>query len=483
MSAGLEEVLTEFVARCEQPALIDVGAEPFRLVVGCWSLSEWNGRVVLQAWDEQRNIVRKVTGVKDRQRHRLVLTTERFPKAEGETQICDLAGPEGREVERRGSRMAFRERFQIMLQREFPGWKLLDISTEQNLEESLTPAYARAFLRLGSGGVAAMGVPPDATDPGAVVAFGLIWLEYLRRREPGITIRRLVFLTPQGSEAQVFGRARWLRKDLVQVSLLVYDGRNRLCAVEDPGAGNAAGALLPCLRGPAAGPVLQLPGVDSVAQSDGSIRFEVKGLEFARWKDGTFTCGIGRKRRCTPDTVASMARELVRVRAVENDDRQHPLYLQYPEGWMESLVRGNPLVIDAGLRVSPVYGQVGLTLGLDRGIADLLAVDTAGRLAILELKASAEIQLPFQALDYWAGVRRFLESGEFERQGYFPGVTLLREAPRILLVAPSLEFHSTSETLLKYIHPSIEFVRIGLAADWRSQLRVMFRLTGAQNPS
>ena len=57
-----------------------------------------------------------------------------------------------------------------------------------------------------------------------------------------------------------------------------------------------------------------------------------------------------------------------------------------------------------------------------------------------------------------------------------------RLARHVLLVAPALEFHSTSETLIGSLAPGIEIVRIGLAADWRSQLRVMFRLRGAERP-
>jgi hypothetical protein len=79
-------------------------------------------------------------------------------------------------------------------------------------------------------------------------------------------------------------------------------------------------------------------------------------------------------------------------------------------------------------------------------------------------------------------VRRHLEAGEFERQGYFPGRTILRETPRILLVAPALEFHSTMETQIGAIYSWIEFTRIGLAGDWRKGLRVMFRLQGAEHP-
>ena len=114
---------------------------------------------------------------------------------------------------------------------------------------------------------------------------------------------------------------------------------------------------------------------------------------------------------------------------------------------------------------------------------DLLAADRAGRLAILELKASADLHLPLQALDYWIRVKWHLDRGEFPAHGYFPGVLLRPEPPRLLLVSPSLEFHPTTETLLSYFSPAIAVERIGLAADWRRDLQVMFRLSGADQPS
>jgi len=49
-------------------------------------------------------------------------------------------------------------------------------------------------------------------------------------------------------------------------------------------------------------------------------------------------------------------------------------------------------------------------------------------------------------------------------------------------VAPALEFHSTTETVIGALSPRIDFTRIGLAANWRSELRVMFRLRGAERP-
>ena len=56
------------------------------------------------------------------------------------------------------------------------------------------------------------------------------------------------------------------------------------------------------------------------------------------------------------------------------------------------------------------------------------------------------------------------------------------EPPRLLLVSPSLEFHPTTEAVLRYFSPQIELQRIGLGVEWRKGLEVMFRLSGAQRP-
>jgi hypothetical protein len=113
---------------------------------------------------------------------------------------------------------------------------------------------------------------------------------------------------------------------------------------------------------------------------------------------------------------------------------------------------------------------------------DLLAADGRGRLAVIELKAAADLHLPLQALDYWIRVKWHLDRGEFAARGYFPGLTLSAEPPRLLLVAPALEFHPTTETILGFFDPRIEVERIGVGEDWRSELRVMFRLKGAESP-
>jgi hypothetical protein len=254
--------------------------------------------------------------------------------------------------------------------------------------------------------------------------------------------------------------------------------------IDPADTGNVDSTLPVCGRSSqmADAPEIGVAGVERIPQSDGSIRYEVRGVEFARWTGEKLLCGIGRRRRGAVAEAAALARELNRVRNADAEDKQHPLYTQNPESWLEAQVRANPGAIDASLCNAPIYGQAPIFAGRDRGVVDLLGIDYTGRLVVVELKASADLHLPFQAVDYWLRVRKHLMAGDFERMGYFAGMTIRREPPRILLVAPALEFHSTTEILTGFLKPEIEITRIGLAADWRRELKVVLRLQGAETP-
>jgi len=486
----LRSVVERFIAAAAQPAVLDPGEEPLPLAGQNWDISEWNGRLVLQAWDTHRNLVRKIVSIKEQRRDRISFVTERFPKTPGEMQIADLGAPGGVELRRKSSRVAFRDRFRLMLAREFPDWRTEDVSSDANLEQSLSPAYVRAYLRRGSGassfGIAVLAAPPDAHDCSAVVPFGLIWLDYLRRREKGLSVNRLLLYVPVHQERSTAFRAALIDPAAVACQLFVYDARDCAGAVDFADVGNMESTLPPCRRPlQPNSETAELPDmdcVDRVEQSDGSISLRVHGLEFGRSAGGQLTCGIGKKRRCSASTLVRMASEIARVRHAAADDRQHPLYSQYPEGWLESQVLANPQVIDASMRKTHIYGQVPIFSGPERGVIDLLGIDDTGRLTVMELKTTADLQLPFQGLDYWLRVRKHLAADDFERLGYFPGIAIRRDAPRILLVAPALEFHSTTETVIGALVPHIDFTRIGVGAGWRSDLRVMFRLCGAERP-
>ena len=84
--------------------------------------------------------------------------------------------------------------------------------------------------------------------------------------------------------------------------------------------------------------------------------------------------------------------------------------------------------------------------------------------------------MPLQALDYWIRVKWHLDRGEFERAGYFPGVGLRQDPPRMLLIAPALDFHPSNECVLRYFSSEIEVERVGVGGEWQRELKVMFRM-------
>jgi hypothetical protein len=151
------------------------------------------------------------------------------------------------------------------------------------------------------------------------------------------------------------------------------------------------------------------------------------------------------------------------------------LYRAAPERWLESLVLEGSEKLDAQLDPQHVYSQVPALLAGSRGVLDLLGVTRRGRLVVIELKATEDIQLPMQAVDYWLRVRRHQLMGDFHRHGYFVGVELDPKPPLVWIVAPGLRFHPATDTLLRYLSPEIQITRVGLSENWRRGLKIIFR--------
>ena len=408
----LVRTLEEFVARCGDPVLIEPGQEPIRLVPGQHEWSVAAGRVLLEAWDDSGRLARRVRSVVRSAPGEMTLEVERFGKKTGTLVVVDRARPAVTDASRRAGRLRLRERFRRFLARQFHGWTISTLTTEPDLENSLSPAYPRAMVERGESAWAAIAAPDDLVQADHILTFGLIWLDYLRRRERRrMLVEGLCLFLPAGKALTTCLRIRWLHPLAVRVSVFVYDAD-----WEEP--------------------------LDFASHGNLDTRIE-------------------------PAAQAGRA------------PRPHP---EQPEAMLEAIVRANPSLFDARLIPEPVYGQVPAMAGGERGVIDLLAASASGRLAVVELKASADMHLPLQALDYWLRVRWHHDVGDFARQGYFPNLQLDPAPPRLIFIAPALQFHSSTETLLRYFSPRIEVTRIGLAVEWQQDLRVMLRLEGARAP-
>jgi hypothetical protein len=215
----------------------------------------------------------------------------------------------------------------------------------------------------------------------------------------------------------------------------------------------------------------------SVSSREVFLRY--RGLPIARWDDGKVLYGRhDRREELTPTTRPAfdgLLLDLQNHRHPLATDTRHALYRAQPERRLEAIVRNDVTRIDAILDSRFVYTQVFAGSGAEHGIIEVLTITRAGRLAILELKASEHIHLPIQAADYWLRVRRHLELGEFRSYGYFPGVEIQRAPPLVYPVAPALRFHPVTGNLLRHLSPEIEVVRVGLAENWPRGIRVVAR--------
>jgi len=492
-AAEMRARIQDFIDHCREPALLEPGEKIIPLEPGRYEVALRGGQVILHAWSEGTSLVRRVPRVIRAESAKLELATRRLGQPDGSLALLDLARA-GVHVQKQADRLEFRERFRRLLARDPSGWDIRQISAGADLEHSLSPAFARALLA--SGQTAWAAIAADETDPAAcdqILSFGLIWLDYLRQRETGRVVQGVKVFLPQGRSRATANRLAFLDASQAAYELYEFSPDNSTARVDEANYGNLATSLDPALpisepQPPVSGWVEQLVerfGVERVGRADGLVSLRVRGLEFARASSHVMTCGIEEDRAVTAASFASverLAEELAAARRPEAEDRKNPFFRAAPERWLESMAGQDIRALDASLRPSPLYSQVPAVAGVDRGILDLLAVDQTGRLAILELKASQDLHLPLQGLDYWMRVKWHLDRDEFRTRGYFPGIELRRDPPRLLLVSPVFEFHPTTETILRYFSSSVEVERVGLGMEWRQRLQVVFRAQGANRP-
>lgn len=485
--------MERFVQKSRQPVLFEAGDDPLAVTAETFSLTARGSIVTVECWNNTKNLVRRIRGIRSERRGRLEVEIERFGGLAGTLTFLDLADPSNRDADRRGARLKYRERFRSSLQRQFSGYRIAELSTEQDLHHTLSPSFPRALLRRGTSGIAAIGASEESLSPNDALSFGLIWLDHLRRREPKIAIDTLAIFLPSGLENTTCHRVRYLTN--AKYMVFVHHANDE--ALVDPRDYQNFQTRLPVAMRPLSGAsrrtvewlerLTAIEGVERRDRPDGSVSLAVRGLEFARVAGDELLFGFDRKHAAGGEAhiaeAERIAQELARMRNWRAMDRTNPVYMRHPEAWLESQARAQIETLDAMIHPHPLYGQVPQFAAGERGIIDLLGVDREGRLAVIELKAEEDIHLPLQALDYWMRVKWHLDQQEFSARGYFPGIALTGATPRLLLVAPSLEYHPSNETTLKYFSGNVPVERVGVGLEWRKELRVMFRFLSASWPS
>ena len=489
---ALRSALERFLETSRRPVLLEPGQEPLELTPGLYQMSERPNGLLLEAWNETRTWARRLVAVSNGPSGRMTVLAERLGGARLQLEISDLDRATAVPLLRRSQREGLRERFRFWLARQYAGWRIEELSTGADLQRTLSPSYARALLVQGTRRAAAVAAPADGEHAAGVLTSGLIWLDYLRRREAPQPVSELGLFVPAGAQNQTLLRLKWMDPQQAQFAVFVYDEAGFESRLDAADTGNIASQVEPWRTGPPmqemlAPQVLEeltaLEGFEAVHLCAGVVALRIHGLQFGRIEGRQIVCGVDRRKKMkSAQQLLETAREVARFRNSAAPDPRHPWRTRQPEAWLESLTRSHLPLLDAALLPRPVYGQVLSLAGTEHGILDLIALGRDGRLAVIELKATEDPNLPLQALDYWMRVEWHARRGDFASNGYFPGLAVRAQAPRLLLIAPALQFHPTSETILRFFSPAIEVERIGVGLEWRKEFRPVSRLRGAERP-
>jgi hypothetical protein len=333
----------------------------------------------------------------------------------------------------------------------------------QSLYTDRTHGIGGAYPRFLIGNRAVIAVDPDESSAtvNAVLRSAVLWARLVRRR---VTVvipqnRAQTLQDRLGVLAGVRSMFDWLQWDGEELTPLGLSGLPQKTAVHDYDPPNVA-AQVSSLTSAVNFPLHAVLNISSRAVS---IRF--RGIEVALVREGSVEYPLGQPVEQVVEDLASVRRH----------GSSHPLARAHEERWLESNVIGDIGRILPSIAREHVYPQVPSFVGEERNIIDILTVTQSGRLVVLEIKASPDPDLPFQGLDYWIAVERHRKAGDFQRKGYFRGVTLTEEPALLVLVAPLLAFHKTFDRLVSLFPKEVPLMQLGLNQTWKKEIKILRR--------
>jgi hypothetical protein len=320
-----------------------------------------------------------------------------------------------------------------------------------------------AYPRFLIGRHAVVAVDPEESSAvvNAIMRAALLWRPLVRRP--------ITAVLPRGRHQTISARLRVMPDMRDTIEWLQWDGSS-IHPLEDENVEPETYVhqyILPDLSSEVARICAIAPGIlQAVPHIAGkAISIRLRGIEVARLSEEGTTYPLGQP-------IEQVVKEVEEAR---RPGSRHPLARAHEERWLESNIIGAIRRLLPSIDVGHIYPQVPSFVGEERNIIDLLAVTADGRLVVIEIKASPDPDLPFQALDYWIAVERHRRSGDFVRKGYFAGCTLRDEPAMLVLVAPLLSYHKTSDRMIATLPAEIPLMEIGINQGWKLDIKVLRR--------
>ncbi|MEP6741467.1 MAG: hypothetical protein ABJB61_03135, partial [bacterium] len=458
-----------------------------------------HGRLLLGCWTEKGNRSWKIFSWESTGD---MLTLEASRRMGAERPVIELvprASAKAIALTVKAARQARCEALAQLVCANQPGAKVERASLSPGARRGQPGRYARIRLRLKHERIAVTGLitAGKPSDADAFLAAALLWFQRTSERTRAPYIQQLRLIVETDLLKPILRRVALLRQSL-RDTITIYEVDQQFTELRHVDVPTREDLWKRRLRRfPPTQPAeftkvavriksIALNAVDVVSARHGeTLRFF--GLPFARIRKVMGTERVwfgleGSRRRLLEEKSESEFQDLLIAlqehRAAIAGDRQHALYRNAAEAWLESLLRRDITKLDPGLIIAPLHAQFRTARGGTISVRpiDLLALRHDGRLAVIELKVSEDREHVLQGVDYWQRVEAHRRRGHISRAKLFGERKIKNEPPLIYLVAPTLRVHPAFNTLARSIAPDIEIYRFDINEDWRAGVRVMRRL-------
>jgi hypothetical protein len=141
-------MLSDFLSGARAAVVVEDGAIAFDLADSKYSISGEYHKCLLHRWSDERNVVRRVLDAEVKAttlRLQVQRMGQRRPTRLDFCRDRDRRSP----AARRAARVAYEPRLRRALERNFPEWTIVRLTTSVDLERSFGPAYLRGWIRQG----------------------------------------------------------------------------------------------------------------------------------------------------------------------------------------------------------------------------------------------------------------------------------------------------------------------------------------------
>jgi hypothetical protein len=380
------------------------------------------------------------------------------------------------------------------LRSEYAGYRITRCVKKTDRMRTLSGLFLRsAFQHQGQEHLLIAAEESIGEEVSLVVGQALLWLGTANPRVPCGHIPKVHILVPAQFSSIVHHRSQHIDPASVHLEVWSYDSSEAGLPLVQRATAPPEPKENVDYRWPVLGPFRWSANLEKVLSLAPDLirrypRFyeydslRLRGLEFAQVVGADRDCirfGVGSTRmELTPDNfdaLKELIQEILCYRRPDSPDIQHPYYRLQAERWLEALILENITHLFPEIAPEAVYSQIPVYLGNNPGRIDILGANDLGNLVIMELKVTADADLPVQALDYWGRVVQHNRNGDFVRRGYFAEIHLNRRPPSVYLVSPVFSFHDSTESLLRYLNPNTDIHKIAINENWRYGVKILAR--------